>query len=267
MPAKPGKMNLREIIGIDVHAHYNHGSPHDTKTSEIYRADLEYLKETYDAANIRVAFCSTFAAVLSPVGIVAENEYNYVLSRETDWLYQWVVVDPRSEETFRQAERMLPSRKCVGLKIHPAYHGYSIFDYADRIFSFAADYRTIVQMHPEKPAEMPVFADRYPDMKLIIAHLGSVEHIQAIRHARWGNIYADTSGNASVNNRIIELAVEQAGSDHILFGTDTYAAAFQRGRIEYALIADEDKANILHRNALRLFKNNLPPEMTRPNTP
>ncbi len=43
------------------------------------------------------------------------------------------------------------------------------------------------------------------------------------------------------------------GSERILFGTDTYAAGFQRGRIEYAQISDADKENILVNNAVRLF--------------
>jgi predicted TIM-barrel fold metal-dependent hydrolase len=51
--------------------------------------------------------------------------------------------------------------------------------------------------------------------------------------------------------------VEQIGSEHILFGTDSYAAGFQRGRIEYALISDEAKMNILRNNALNLFRNQL----------
>ena len=38
-----------------------------------------------------------------------------------------------------------------------------------------------------------------------------------------------------------------------MFGTDTYAGGFQRGRIEYAMKSDEDKANILRYNAKRLF--------------
>ena len=71
-----------------------------------------------------------------------------------------------------------------------------------------------------------------------------------------GNVFLDTSGAASSRNNIIEYAVSQVGSDHILFGTDTYASGFQRGRIEYALITDEDNKKILRENAVRLFNRN-----------
>ena len=72
-------------------------------------------------------------------------------------------------------------------------------------------------------------------------------------NAKHRNIYTDTSGMASLKNKLIEYAVSQIGSDRILFGTDTYAAGAQRGRIEYAMISQEDKENILFNNAKRLF--------------
>jgi len=58
---------------------------------------------------------------------------------------------------------------------------------------------------------------------------------------------------ASIRNNVVEYAVEKLGSQRILFATDTYAAGFHRGRIEYGRLRDEDKENILFRNALRLF--------------
>lgn len=241
------------FIAIDTHSHYNHGSRFDSTESEIYCAGLSYLKEGYDAAGIEMAFCSTFASVLSCEEVEAENEYNRRMCETIPWLYQWVVIDPRNRATFRQAEEMLQSPKCVGIKIHPPYHGYSILDYADEIFSFAARFEAVVQMHPDAIPQMPAFADKYPDMTLIIAHLGSVEHVDAVAAARHGNIYVDTSGRASTFNRMLEYAVERIGSERILFGTDTYAASFQRGRVEFSPISRQDKENILRNNALRLF--------------
>ena len=90
-----------------------------------------------------------------------------------------------------------------------------------------------------------------------MAHMGSFNdedcYAKAIEGARHGNVYIDTSGLASYNNRVVEYTVGRVGSEHILFGTDTYAAGFQRGRIAYAMIADADKRNILRYNAERLF--------------
>ncbi len=89
-----------------------------------------------------------------------------------------------------------------------------------------------------------------------MAHMGSRDDdadYRAIKYAENNNVYLDTSGRASTQNRVIERVVEQVSSERIMFGTDTYAGGFQRGRIEYAMISDKDKANILRYNAKRLF--------------
>ena len=237
---------------IDLHCHYNSllgGNPE----SPLYSAQLPRLRELGLAAGIRAACFSSFPSVLSSAAVAEENLRTWELFRTLDWAYQWVVVEPRIPETFAQAAELLEDQKCVGIKIHPPYHGYSILDYADVIFSFAEKHGATVLMHPDHIEEMPRFADRYPDMRLIIAHLGSIEHVDAIAAAKHGNLYTDTSGIASSNNQILEYAVERVGSDHIFFGTDTYSPAFQRGRVEYALISETDKENILYRNAQNLF--------------
>jgi len=86
-----------------------------------------------------------------------------------------------------------------------------------------------------------------------MAHLGNERYANAIEYAKHGNVYVDTSGINSSRNAVVEYTVERVGSERILFGTDTYAPGFQRGRIDYALISDKDKENILFRNAQRLF--------------
>lgn len=47
--------------------------------------------------------------------------------------------------------------------------------------------------------------------------------------------------------------MKKVGSNKILFGTDTYSCAFQRGRIDYADITELDKENILYKNAFNMF--------------
>ena len=244
------------IKAIDIHTHYNHGSPYDTNEDPAYRCDLGFLKEEYDHINIVAGGFSSFASVISDKDIPAENDHLFAAAMENPWIFQWVVVDPRKEETFVQAEKMLSSKKSLGIKIHPGYHGYSIDDYADKIFGFAAERGLTVLMHPDNITGMPKYADKYPEMRLIIAHLGGREHVEAIKNARFGNIYTDTSGGASTKNYVIEYAVRTVGSEKILFGTDTYSTAFQRGRIEFARISDKDKENILCGNAKRMFPDN-----------
>lgn len=256
-----GNENMNEINAtlkikaIDSHTHINHGSkwdsPNEGKCETSY---LENLLKINEAAHIEKMFCSTFASVMSTEVVEEENEYMFQMAQNVDCLYQWVVIDPRNDRTYEQARKMLNYGKCVGIKLHPVTHKYELEYYSDKLFAFASQYRAIVLIHPEKETDyiLPI-ANKYPDVTFIMAHLGNETWVNAIKYSKYGNIYVDTSGGASAQNLIIEYAVGRVGSERILFGTDTYAAGFQRGRIEYALIARQDKENILRYNAERLF--------------
>ncbi len=252
-----------EINAIDTHCHIHYAPLESLKSIAIsdvmqegpyYTAYWDKLSQMEQAAKIGMVFASPFEALTGCADTVEANEAMFQIVQEVPNLYQWVVIDPRNEETFGQADRMLQHEKCVGIKLHPKLHEYKLAEYAEKIFSFAAKHSAIVQIHPQWSADYVAIADAYPNVTIILAHLGGARHIEAIRNAKHRNIYTDTSGMAMLKNCLIEYAVSQIGSDRILFGTDTYAASAQRGRIEYAMISQQDKENILVNNAKKLFK-------------
>ena len=241
---------------IDLHSHFNHGSLFDCPVPDkaVHNRDLDFVKAAYDHIGIGAAGMSTFASVMEHTEcITEENRYLHEQVLAMDWMYQWVVIDPRQEETYHQAERMLSHPKVLGIKIHPTYHDYDILDYADGLFSFAEKHNAVMLMHPQHIPEMPAFCDKYPGMKLIIAHLRTEEFVDAVKNAKHGNLFVDTSGGSGTSNNVIEYAVAQVGSEKILFGTDTNSFAYSYPRIALANISYEDKENILYKNAQRLF--------------
>ncbi len=254
--------SIAELLGytpIDIHSHLDHGVPGDYRT--VVKPETQHthtmfpdaLRQKYDAVGIGCSCFSTYASVSGCARIPEENRFLHQFVRETGWAYQWVVVHPTQPETFRQAEEMLKCGKTVGIKLHPKNHGYDILEHGDKLFSFAHALGAVVQMHPAEISQMPVFANKYPNMKLIIAHLGSDTYIDAVEAAKHRNIYVDTSGSASTKNHIIERAVSRIGAARILFGTDTYSPAFQLARIAWADISQADKKRILLDNAVELF--------------
>lgn len=258
---------LKSIKAIDVHAHINTGTVYDNEESTFYSAYVEHINKMRIAANVEKVFCSTFASVKIPNShmenpnlIEQENELMYSLSKENDYLYQWVVIDPRIKGTFEQAKKMLDSKKCVGIKLHPPFHKYTLAEWGDKIFSLASEFSAVVLIHPEgKATHILPMADKYPGVKFIMAHLNGCydDHISAIKYAKNGNVYTDIATAGSIRNNSVEYAVSEIGSEKILFGTDTYAAGALRGRVEYAIISDSDKENILRNNAVRLFEDKL----------
>ena len=258
-------VNIIMITAIDTHCHIHYGAKETLvynylsnlmQESNFYSAYPDILQQISKCAHIKKVFASPFDGVLDSLRVVQANEDMAKIVAINDFLYQWVIVEPRNDSTFAQAERMLKNEKCVGIKLHPVCHNYSLEEYGDKIFSFADEHATVVQIHPEKgkgAAGIIPFANQYTKTRFIMAHLGGEAHIEAVKKAKYGNVYVDTSGMASLKNMLIEYAVSQIGSERILFGTDTYSAASQRGRIEFAMISSRDKENILFRNAKELF--------------
>ncbi len=174
---------------------------------------------------------------------------------------QWVVVNPLLPEIFNQAAEMLQAPSCVGIKIHPEEHGYHITEHGGRLFAFAAEHNAVVLTHSGEKNSMPTdfvpFANDFPNITLILAHLGFSwegypdQQVKAIESCRHGNIFTDTSSAMSLTPNLLEWAVGKITADRILYGTDTpvYFAPMQRARIDFADISEKDKRKILHDHA------------------
>lgn len=247
-----------KIIAVDSHTHINSGSQFDyVPPPNKQNSSLEWLITENNAAYVDKMIATTFSGAVKTEEVEQENEYMKKVAEENDNVYFYVVIEPRNENTFAQAEAMLSHPKCVGIKIHPSNHKFTLDEFGDKIFEFASKHKSIVLIHPDADVDYILpFADKYPDVTFIMAHAGTYScdsYIKAITQAKHGNVYTDTSGRASTYNGVIEYLVSKAGSEKILFGTDMYSVAFQRGRIEYAVISDADKENILRNNAERLF--------------
>jgi predicted TIM-barrel fold metal-dependent hydrolase len=261
-------MSTESIQAIDVHGHYGvyDRGQHDV-CNEFMTGDARLVAERARQANIRLTIVSPLEALL-PRGqgdAVAGNRNAARIVGETPGLLQYVVIDPRRQETYRQAEEMLQLPTCVGIKIHPEEHVYPVQEHGAAIFEFAARHRAVVLSHSSEKnslaAELVVFANRFPEMRLILAHIGCgwdgdyTHQVRAIQQSTQGNVYADTSSARSITPNLIEWAVREIGAERVLFGTDTplYHTSMQRIRIDHADLSDAEKEQILCRNAERLL--------------
>ena len=64
---------------IDIHSHFNHGSPFDCPEAEVHLRSLEFQRSVYQKAGIKSVGFSTYASVLKHCEcIFEENEYSLV---------------------------------------------------------------------------------------------------------------------------------------------------------------------------------------------
>jgi predicted TIM-barrel fold metal-dependent hydrolase len=198
--------------------------------------------------------------------VAANTEAHSVCSR-TDGLKQWCILHPFQIETFAQVDRQLSSPHCLGIKLHPEEHRYPIRHEGANLFACAARHNAVVLVHSGDAFSAPLdfirWADEYPNVTLILAHLGNGGsaagdprlQVQAIQASRHGNVFVDTSSARSILPGLLEWAVAEIGPERILFGTDTplYFAGMQRARVDYADLSEPDKIRILNGNARRIW--------------
>ena len=252
---------------IDVHGHFG---PYDRGdgglSDQMMSGSIQVVRSRAKASDICVTVVSATHAFMPHGGDVFRgNEDACEMVEQHSDIRFWAVLHPGIRETYKQVESLLAHPHCKGIKIHPTEHAYEIRDYGDKIFEFAASHKTIIMTHSGCPGSFPEdfipFTDRYPDVPLILAHLGnSVDgklsrQIFALKRANNDNVYIDTSSAKSINSGLIEWAVSQIGAQRLLFGTDTpiYFVASQKARIEHAEIDEEAKQAILFKNAAQLL--------------
>ncbi len=261
----------RAIQAIDVHAHYGDYARDETPPllNGWISGSAATVAERARQAGVRLTVVSPLSGLM-PRGradAVAANTEASAMVQQTPGLLQWVIVHPHQPQTFAQADELLSSPHCVGIKIHPEEHQYGIREHGDPLFQLAARHDAVVLAHSGDPYSLPQdftpFANGYPNVPLILAHLGNgggasgdpTLQVRAIQDSKHGNIFVDTSSARSLLPGLVEWAVGEIGSERILFGTDTplYSTAMQRARIDSAGITEEQKADILCRNAERLL--------------
>jgi uncharacterized protein len=256
------------IQAIDVHAHYGpYLGSGSMPLNEWLSGDLALVVQRAKLAGTALTCVSPLRAIL-PRGRAdasAANDETRAMVENCPQLRYWVVVNPLDERTCAQAERALHEPACAGIKIHPQEHGYPIAEHGGKIFEFASRHKAVVETHSGDATCMPLdfvyLADAFPDVKVILAHLGyghdgdPTHQVRAMLTCRHGNLYVDTSSGRSILSGLVEWAVKEVGPQRILYGTDSpiHFAPMQRARIEYAEIGEDDKRLILRENAVRVF--------------
>jgi uncharacterized protein len=266
--------DVRSIRAIDIHGHVGRykGCPLEV-IDGFYSGGPEDVLRRAERARVEFTFVSPLQGLFTQFGddpVRANADLAADIGRYSG-LFQWAVVDPTRPETYGQAAEVLKTPRCVGVKVHPDFHGYAIKDRGAEIFEFAAATGAVLLSHsggdPSLPPDFLPFADRFPEVTFILAHCGwsldgnLTRQVRAVAASRHGNVHVDTSSSFSITSNLIEWGVREVGPEKILFGSDTplYFSPMQRARIDHAEMDDAAKKLILRENAERLFGAKLRP--------
>ena len=202
---------------IDCHCHAGQGDgltgPWDTA------APLEkYLRRAAKAGIDRTVL---FAAFHSDYA-VANREVARIVASRPDRFYGFAFVNPINDRgrVYSLIKIAVQQYRFCGIKVHryDARITREICE-AARVFSLPVLYDVMGEV-----SVVELLATEYPDVVFIIPHLGSFgddwkAQVALIDHlVRHPNIYTDTSGIRRFD--LLEQAVQRAGAEKILFGSD-----------------------------------------------
>lgn len=229
---------------VDVHSHMADGDLHIT---DEFKSDLG---ESWKGTSIdappevhRQAVAAVDAIIVFPInapysGIVVPNEYvaDYVRGAG-DNVIGFASVDANDADAPDQLEHAAKNLGLRGLKIGPIYQNYDpLGEGALAMFAKAEALglpvmwhhgTTFVRKAPLKytqPYQVDEIAIRFPDLKVIVAHMGHPgigETVSVVR--KQPNVYTDISGlypRPWQYYNALMTAIEYGTADKLLFGTD-----------------------------------------------
>lgn len=234
-------------------------------------------KRTERAEQVRALTEATGADRVCLIGDLGDDvaecrEYNRTVAKYVEeypeLFHGWARANPRWEDdAVEEFERAVREDGLIGLKNHfgPGNLWGSNMKCSDsRFFPLAEaavemDVPIIVHVAHRQdpyPEEWPTesytedivkLAQRYPDLKIISAHIGGggdweyrIKHIEGQE-----NVYLDTSGTVT-DAGMLEMAVERLGADRLVFGTDTWFLSGV-GKLEGANLTPKQKATIAYK--------------------
>ena len=217
-----------------------------------------------DRLGIRQGWISSHAAIAAdaPYG---NDEVAQAVRAYPDRFVGYVVVDGNyADEVATELDARLAQPEFKMIKLHPSLSGYPIDGpNCEPVWKAAIEHNCPVLTHAWAgdrlcgPGNLRRVLEKHPEVRLVFGHAlftPSFEGAAALARD-FENLFLDaTTSNHAFG--MIEHAVETAGAERILYGSDMpfISAAGAVGKVLYADIDDDAKAAILGGNARRLLE-------------
>jgi predicted TIM-barrel fold metal-dependent hydrolase len=228
----------------------------------IPNADADTMVRRMDRAGVKLtAFCH-HGALLSPhIGNAANVE---AVRRHSDRLRAYMAINANYPDIIERDLAGYDSNSDVyiGLKFLSDYHLIALTDDRNKpAWEFADAKGLIVLCHTwggsrwDGAAQVRSVAERYPRARILMGHSCHGDWHDAIKLANdFANVYLDLCA-VTDERGILERFVGECGSEKIVFGADFpwFNQHYYIGSVLGCPMSDDDRHNILHRNAERLL--------------
>jgi predicted TIM-barrel fold metal-dependent hydrolase len=185
-----------------------------------------------------------------------------IVKKYPDRFFGFAVINPRwYKESVNEVIKAKEELGMIGLKFHPAAcHYRPDLPVMDRVMEKAIEIGFPMLFHCgadeySNPHNLGNLAARFPEAKIIMAHMGEEAWFEAIAIAgKHGNIILDTTGSQNWY-RILNYALDMVGEDRIVFGMDfpAYNPGPEISKVRDAEITEAQKKKIMGGNAARIL--------------
>ena len=168
------------------------------------------------------------------------------------------------EHALEKIEAGVKDQGFLGVKLHPRNEAFAINseELAFPIAELAAELGVPILIHtgdPDtygfaQPTLVGGLADAFPDVNLIVGHMGKQLYEDAILVAKWfENVILETSFRSL---REIARAARIVGADRVVYGSDMPFGIpeIEMMKVRLCGISDEEKAMILGENMARILR-------------
>ncbi len=135
----------------------------------------------------------------------------------------WIFVNPAGPaDPVAEVERLAGIPGMIGVKTHPFWHNYEVSRLVDAA-ALAKEKGLAMLLHlgTGEKGEFKLLPEEFPELKVVYAHAGVPYQEAVCEYARGKkNVYVDLSSTAYVDPVIASMAVEKAGAEKCVFGSD-----------------------------------------------
>jgi len=248
---------------IDIHVHHRW-----TKLDERPDYQLERTRELARQSGVDKVLLLTGGWRATPEQLHQQNDCTQrLMGFDPDFFLGAMYLSPAHDPTFIKDE----ARRCAEagmLAIKQGLEANARDPRVSAVAEAAADFDIPILYHAwyktlgiepseteSNGADIADLARRYPEARVIMAHLTGVGRRGVQDVEDLPNVYVDTSGSW-YDSEMVEYAVRHMGADRVLYGSDYPGRDYapQVGRVTGAKLSERDKAKILWRNAAALLK-------------
>jgi len=246
---------------IDMHAH----PPYDRSQTE------PMLAAARRVGIERLILCSvgySDAVPYPPVEDVrrGNDEVRDLIRKHPGFVFGLIHVNPNHPETREILEQGLQHPGVVGIKLWVSCRDeQGRLDPVYPVLEFATErnapvlchafYRSGGNLYGElSPTDIAHLAARYPQARLVMAHLGG-QWLPGVRAVKpYPNVWADFSGSRATMGSV-EFAVRELGAGRVLYGSDAFFRSFAAmlAKVAAAELDLPDKRRIVWDNSAALF--------------